>query len=384
MSGTTGARVGASNIQWLPVAKLIPYARNARTHTDAQVAQIAASIREFGFNNPVLVDADGGIIAGHGRVMAARKLAMADVPTITLPHLTDTQKRAFILADNRIALNAGWDDDLLAIELTELNIDGFALDILGFTQEEIDALLSPEVTIGDGDPDDAPLLPDAATTRAGDVWICGDHRLMCGDALDTHAVVTVLSCNPSACVTILDPPYEMAPVVWRRFMTDPCIFFGPGKALSIIPPELYRFERVIAKAYRHRSATVQIDHRHAFIVQVGSVKTLPANTMTFPSIVEQERGTDTEHQHQKPATLIAEHLQHWTPTGLHVFDPFCGSGSSLVASEIAGRRCYAVELDPRFCDVAVTRWQTFTGKVATRESDGQPFTPSQASNDPDQ
>jgi hypothetical protein len=140
MSGITGARVGASNIQWLPVAKLIPYARNARTHTDAQVAQIAASIREFGFNNPVLVDADGGIIAGHGRVMAARKLAMTDVPTITLPHLSDTQKRAFILADNRIALNAGWDDDLLAIELTELNIDGFSLDILGFTQEEIDAL----------------------------------------------------------------------------------------------------------------------------------------------------------------------------------------------------------------------------------------------------
>jgi len=144
MSGITGARVGASNIQWLPVAKLIPYARNARTHTDAQVAQIAASIREFGFNNPVLVDADGGIIAGHGRVMAARKLAMADVPTITLPHLSDTQKRAFILADNRIALNAGWDDDLLAIELTELNIDGFSLDILGFTQEEIDGVLNAD------------------------------------------------------------------------------------------------------------------------------------------------------------------------------------------------------------------------------------------------
>jgi hypothetical protein len=144
MSGTTGARVGASNIQWLPVAKLIPYARNARTHTDAQVAQIAASIREFGFNNPVLVDAEGGIIAGHGRVMAARKLGMADVPTITLPHLSDTQKRAFILADNRIALNAGWDDDLLAIELTELNIDGFSLDILGFTQEEIDGVLNAD------------------------------------------------------------------------------------------------------------------------------------------------------------------------------------------------------------------------------------------------
>ena len=187
------------------VTGLIPYARNARTHSDAQVAQIAASIREFGFTNPVLVDAEGGVIAGHGRLLAARKLGMAEVPTLELSHLSPAQRRAYVLADNRLALSAGWDEDLLRIELGGLQADGFDLALTGFDLDEITSFLA-EPTAGLTDPDDVPAAPELPVSRTGDVWLLGRHRLLCGDSTDPATVERALAgVRPHLMVT--DPPY---------------------------------------------------------------------------------------------------------------------------------------------------------------------------------
>lgn len=169
-------------IDYRSVAALIPFANNSRTHSDAQVAQIAASIREFGFTNPVLVDGDNGLIAGHGRLLAARKLGIETVPVIELAHLSETQKRAYVIADNKLALNAGWDDGLLTLEFEELAAMGFDLELTGFTQEEIDELMPEQIPEGLTDEDAVPELADDPVTKPGDVWVCGKHRVMCGDS----------------------------------------------------------------------------------------------------------------------------------------------------------------------------------------------------------
>ena len=185
---------------------LIPYVNNSRTHDDAQVAQIAASIREFGFTNPILIDPDGGIIAGHGRVLAARKLKLKEVPCIELGHLTPAQRKAYVIADNKLALNAGWDFDLLRVELEQLADDGFNLDLTGFSEEELAALLAPEPTQGLTDPDQTPEPPANPVSVLGDVWIMGAHRIVCGDSTTVEAVDKALNgVKPHLMVT--DPPY---------------------------------------------------------------------------------------------------------------------------------------------------------------------------------
>ena len=171
-------------VTW-PVEKLIPFARNARTHSDEQVAQIAASIAEFGWTNPILAGADGIVIAGHARLLAARKLGMTEVPVIVLDHLTDSQRRALVLADNRLALNAGWDEEMLRVEIAALDEDGFNLEVVGFTDEEIEGLLRDpeEVHAGNTDDDAVPETPETAITVPGDIWLLGQHRLLCGDSV---------------------------------------------------------------------------------------------------------------------------------------------------------------------------------------------------------
>ncbi|WP_431266936.1 ParB/Srx family N-terminal domain-containing protein [Dankookia sp. P2] len=190
------------------VADLVPYARNARTHSEAQVAQIAASIREFGFTNPILVDGERGVIAGHGRLMAARKLGLAEVPTIELSHLTPAQRRAYVLADNKLALNAGWDDDLLWIELGGLRTEGFDLGLTGFDADELGRLLI-EATDGLTNPDLVPEPPAEPVSRPGDVWLLGRHRLACGDCTDPATVERVLAGSAAA-------PDGHRPTLWRR------------------------------------------------------------------------------------------------------------------------------------------------------------------------
>ena len=191
-------------ILYFPVANLIPYARNARTHSDAQVAQVAASIREFGWTNPVLIDPEGGIIAGHGRVLAARKLGMADVPCITLGHLTETQRRAYVITDNKLALNSGWDEEMLRLELTDLQAMGADLGLIGFRDDELDKLFADEAA-GLTDPDEVPEAPVDPISRPGDIWICGEHRVLCGDATVLGDVETLLN-GELADMTFCDPP----------------------------------------------------------------------------------------------------------------------------------------------------------------------------------
>lgn len=195
-------------VEMIGIDRLVPYARNSRTHSDEQVAQIAASIREFGFTNPVLIDGDGGIIAGHGRVLGARKLGLAEVPCIRLAHLTEAQRRAYVIADNKLALNAGWDDEMLALELAELGDDGFDLDLTGFTDEEIKALMQVEVTEGLTDEDATPAVPETPVTVLGDVWILGRHRLMCGDSTIISDVEKLMA-GATAQLLHADPPYGM-------------------------------------------------------------------------------------------------------------------------------------------------------------------------------
>src|SRR5579884_3388803 len=193
-------------IQRWPVERLIPFARNPRTHTEAQVAQIAASIAEFGFVNPVLVGSDGVIVAGHARVMAARKLGLTDVPVVVLDHLSEAQRRALVIADNRLALDAGWDEEMLRVELEALREDDFNLDLLGFADDEIEALLAEpdEPVAGNTDEDAVPETPETAVTVAGDVWLLGEHRLLCGDATQMEALKRVLV-GGLADMTFCDP-----------------------------------------------------------------------------------------------------------------------------------------------------------------------------------
>ena len=194
-------------IAWRPLGELIPYARNPRTHSDAQVAQIAASIREFGWTNPVLVDGENGIIAGHGRVMAARKLGLEQVPVIELAHMSEAQKRAYVLADNQLALNAGWDDELLRLELADLSELGFDLGLIGFGEGELERLLAGSKE-GLTEDDEAPALPEQAVTQPGDLWVLGEHRLLCGDATVMADVERVLG-GQLADMTFTDPPYNV-------------------------------------------------------------------------------------------------------------------------------------------------------------------------------
>ena len=194
-------------LEWRSISSLIPYARNSRTHSDEQIAQIAASIKEFGWTNPILVDGDNGIIAGHGRLSAARKLGHEEVPVIELKDLTETQRKAYIIADNRLALNAGWDNEMLTIELNDLLADGFALDLLGFDPKEIDALLEPEVVEGLTDEDAVPEIPEEPKTKLGDIYQLGNHRLMCGDSTSIDAVDKLMP--EIANMIFTDPPYLM-------------------------------------------------------------------------------------------------------------------------------------------------------------------------------
>lgn len=194
-------------IEQIPTADLIPYARNTRTHSPEQVAQIAGSIREFGFTNPVLIDGENGIIAGHGRVMAASKLGLAKVPCIRLAHLTDTQKRAYIIADNKLALNAGWDEELLGLELADLAALDFDMDLIGFGEDELAALMA-ETTEGETDPDDVPEPPVDPVSVLGDVWVMGKHRLLCGDSTQIDGVKKLMN-GKTAALLHADPPYGM-------------------------------------------------------------------------------------------------------------------------------------------------------------------------------
>ena len=405
-AGTTDGPPGARAIAQRAVEALVPYARNARTHSADQVARIAGSIREFGFCNPVLVDGANGIIAGHGRVLAARQLGLVHVPVIELAHLSEAQKRAYILADNRLAEQAGWDQDLLSLELGELAELGIDLGGLGFDGAELDALLNH----GAADPREeaTPEVPADPVSRAGDLWRLGRHRLICGDATDPATVERLLD-GVAPHLMVTDPPYGVSyDPAWRndaghaktrrtgRVLNDDradwrdawALF--PGAVAYVWHGALHAGTvagSLTACGFAIRAQIVWAKERLVlsrghyhwqhepcwYAVRGKGHWSGDRKQSTLWPIPNRDQDAETRHGTQKPVEVMRRPILNNSSPGQAVYEPFSGSGTTLIAAETTGRSCLAVELDPRYVDVAVTRWQAFTGEAAVLEEDGRSF-----------
>jgi DNA modification methylase len=400
------------NVQWWPTDRLLPYARNTRTHTDDQVAQIAASIREFGFVNPVLIGADGVLIAGHGRLLAARKLAMADVPVIVLEHLDESQRRALAIADNRIGLNAGWDEEMLRIELASLQAENVSLELLGFTDQELGALLAEaksQAIPGNTDEDAVPNEPENPVSSTGDVWMLGDHRLLCGDSTRLESVDRILG-GELADLVFTDPPYNvnyegytedrlsiqgdsMSPEDFRRFLRAAFAAcrrgVKAGASVYVCHPSSWQREFQNALESAGFSIRCQIiwakntfawgfgrykfQHEPIFYCHVtGQTDSWFGDKSQSTLWQERKPVANRLHPTMKPVELIDRALVNSSKAGDIALDLFGGSGSTLIACERTGRKARLVEIDPRYCDVILERWQDFTGRKAVRQ-DGTSF-----------
>jgi DNA modification methylase len=369
------------HIEYREISELIPYVNNSRKHSDEQIAQIAASIKEFGWTNPILLDKNKGIIAGHGRLMAARKLKMLEVPTIELSHLTDTQRKALIIADNKLALNAEWDDDLLTIELNELLADGYALDILGFDKDELSALLNEtEVTEGLTDEDEVPEPPPEPITKLGDIWILGNHRLMCGDSTSIDAVDKLMQgVYPDLIHT--DPPYGMnavskSSVLKANYKTDIMGDDSPDvakDAFNLIYGLYPNAKQIWWGANYYCSALPDSECWLVWDKNNGQSDQTDCELAwaNFRSVVRQftmaSEKKNRVHPTQKPVALMEWIIKRFNLSSKTIADYFGGSGSTLIAAEKNGLKAFVMEFDPKFCDVIVKRWENFTGKQATLE-----------------
>ena len=389
-------------IEQRPIEALIPYINNSRKHSDEQVAQISASIKEFGWTNPILVDGTNGIIAGHGRLLAARKLGMDKIPVIELAHLSDTQKKALIIADNKLALNADWDTELLTIELNELMSDDFALDILGFDKDELNALLNViEPNAGLTDEDAVPDVPEEPKTKLGDIYILGNHRLMCGDSTSIDAVEKLMN-GQLADQLVTDPPYniayeggskkreqikndEMADDEFRQFLKDVYIAANAVMKAGAVfyiwhaDTEGYNF-RGAAKdmGWKVRQTLIWNKDNSAFGRSDYHWKHEPclygwkegaahlwATDRKQTTVIECKRPSKSDlHPTMKPVELMEYQILNNTKGSDIVLDLFGGSGSTMIAAEKIGRKACLMELDPKYCDVIVKRWEDFTGKKA--------------------
>jgi DNA modification methylase len=400
---------GAKQVEWLETKNLIPYAKNSRTHSDTQVAQIAGSIKEFGFNNPVLIDEDNGIIAGHGRVLAAQKLGLQAVPCIRLAHLSDTQRKAYVIADNRLALNAGWDDSMLMLELQELKAEDFNLDLLGFEAEELNALLNPiKETEGLTDEDAVPEVPEEPKTKLGDIYQLGRHRLMCGDSTSIDAVEKLMDGQKSDMV-FTDPPWNvnygavdkgnamgykprtilndhMTDDKWDDFVTGICsaLFASskPGCPIYVVmsAQEWPVLDKCLRQAGFHWSSTIiwakdrLVLSRKDYHTQYepiwygwneSAARLVNVEDRKQSDLWNIERPSKSElHPTTKPVELIERALNNSSKPNANVLDLFGGSGSTMIACEKLGRTNFSMELDPKYCDVIVKRWEEFTGQKA--------------------
>lgn len=393
---------GANKIERIAVEMLLPYAKNSRTHSDEQVAQIAASIKEFGFNNPILIDKENTIIAGHGRLMAARRVGMADVPCIRLGHLTETQRKAYIIADNRLALNAGWDNELLTIELNDLLEDGFALDILGFDAEELKNLLDPvKPTEGLTDEDAVPEVPEEPKTKPGDIYRLGRHRLMCGDSTSIDALEKLCD-GQLVDMWLTDPPYNVAyegktkdaltikndsmeDDQFRQFLRDSYtaadMVMKPGAVFYIwhADSEGYNFRGAakdagwtVRQCLIWKKSTMVMGrqdyhwkHEPCLYGWKDGAGHLWAADRKQTTILEFDKPSrNGEHPTMKPVGLFEYQMLNNTKGGDIVLDSFGGSGTTLIAAEKNGRIARIMELDPKYCDVIVKRWEDFTGQKA--------------------
>ena len=397
----------------LPVADLIPYARNSRTHSDAQVAKIAASIREFGFLNPIIVDGANGIVAGHGRVLAAHKLALQVVPVIEASHLTEAQKRAYVIADNRLALDAGWDLEMLRVELTDLKGMDFDLSLTGFEIGELGKLML-DPSGGLTDPDAIPEPPAVPVSAVGDVWQLGRHRIACGSSTDADTVTAVLAgVKPHLMVT--DPPYGVeydaswrngvhradGSVVaaratgkvlnddnadwreaWALFPGDVAYVWHAGLFAGVVE------ESLAACNLNVRSQIIWVKSNFAigrgdyhwqhepcwYAVRKGKTGHYDGGRkQTTVWQIDKPQKSETGHSTQKPVECMKRPIENNSSPGQAVYEPFSGSGTTIIAGEMTGRSIHAIELNPAYVDVAVKRWQDFTGEQATLDGDGRTF-----------
>lgn len=393
----------AERIEVWPVEKLVPYDRNPRTHSPEQVSQIAASIAEFGFLNPILVDTAAGIIAGHGRLQAAKQLGLTQIPVVVLDHLTDAQKRAYVIADNKLALNAGWDDDLLRAEMAALAAEDFDLPVIGFSDEELAELLADPAAEGQTDEDAVPEAPETPVTKLGDVYVLGQHRLLCGDSTILANVERLLD-GALADMVFTDPPYNVdygnsakdklrgnnRTIMndnlgdgFEKFLYDACV-----NMLTVCKGAIYI---CMSSSELH---TLQ----KAFIAAGGKWSTFviwAKNTFTLgrsdyqrqyePILYGWKQGTEhfwcgardqgdvwfvnkpvknELHPTMKPVELVERAIRNSSKGRDIVLDCFGGSGTTLIACEKLNRQCRMIELDPKYCDVIVRRWEEFTGKKA--------------------
>jgi DNA modification methylase len=404
-------------IEQVPVEKLIPYVNNSRTHSEEQVAQIAASIREFGFNNPVLIDKDDTIIAGHGRIQAARKLGLAEVPCVRLEHLTETQRKAYIIADNRLALNAGWNEELLTIELNDLLADGFALDILGFDSDELKSLLDPVTpTEGLTDEDAVPEVPEEPKTKPGDIYQLGRHRLMCGDSTSIDAVEKLMG-KQEVDFLFTSPPYNAGDseklsgnthttdnkyatyrddktqndyLDFLRGFTNAWMWVSKCMAVNIqqLAGNKIAFVEYLESYKNHlidiaiwdkkhgapQMAKNVMSNRFEYIVFFGQTenpsRAIPTADFqgTVQNVYEGQPNRNNEFSKVHAATFPVDFpewaIKSFTKNKAIIADAFGGTGTTMIACEKLGRTNFTMELDPKYCDLIVKRWEDFTGKKA--------------------
>ena len=399
----------AQSSELWPIEKITPYARNARTHSDEQVAQIAASIREWGWTNSILVDEDGGLIAGHGRLLAARKLGLTQIPTMVAKGWSEAQKKAYVIADNKLALNAGWDLEMLAVELGDLQGFDFDLMLTGFSDDELSKLLA-EKTDGLTDPDAIPEAPIDPIAKPGDVWLLGKHRLMCGDSTSVDDMEK-LTAGQLVDMWLTDPPYNVAyeggtkdkltiqndnmgDDQFREFLRDAYVtadtVMKPGAVFYIwhADSEGFNFRGAARDAgWKVRQCLIwkkssQVMGRQDFHWKhepclygwKDGAAHLWANDRKQTTILEFDKPSrNGEHPTMKPVAIFEYQMLNNTKGSDIVLDSFAGSGTTAIAAEKNGRVAYLMELDPRYCDVIIKRWQDFTGETATLEADGRTF-----------
>ncbi len=410
-------------IVYRKTSDLIPYVNNARTHDEEQVTQIASSIKEFGFTNPVLIDLDSGIIAGHGRVRAAQKLNLDELPCIVLKDLSEAQKKAYIIADNKLALNSGWNEDLLKIEIEELQGMDFDIDLLGFDSTELDDILSLADSDNEGltDPDEVPETPDKAISIQGDLWLLGNHRLMCGDSTEQKSVTRLMN-DKTIDMIFTDPPYGVSysdknkllnsldkgnriqdaikndhmtvsdtSILWSNVFKIWSEFISDKSSYYITSPQMGELFMMMMMMMNENG----IPFKHVLIWNKSqgvlgqcdyNYKHEPilygwANTHKFYGEGEHKTSVwDISKPHKsdlhptmKPIELIENCILNSTIKNQTVADMFGGSGSTLIACEKTNRHCFMMELSEHYCDVIIKRWQDFTGKQATLEATGQTF-----------
>ena len=376
-------------LELIAIDKLVPYANNARTHSDEQIKKIQASIREFGFVNPVLIDKDCGIIAGHARVEAAKREGMTEVPCVWVEHLTDAQKKAYILADNRLALDAGWDMDVLKVELEELKEINFDIDLTGFSSGELSAIFGEELEAFEDDYEVE--LPEEPKTKLGDIYQLGRHRLMCGDSTD-KATVEKLMNGVKADMVFTDPPYELdtkgggihkSANSMKQISENGVDVFDPSVLEMHCKTNIFFHNKPLIKKYIELAEKNGMPYDLCFYKKLNTApnygghmmtdceyiaiigaqapnKGLPKETYSKCYIGKKDSGNELSYS--KPVELCAKYIQLYSNET--VLDLFGGSGSTLIACEQLNRTCYMMELDPKYCDVIIDRWEQFTGEKA--------------------